>query len=72
MTASEVFRSRNIIIVELDGTMPRRDKSLPHLYVANTVDSPIKNLTNPARAGEVPVFMRKRHSGAGRDEKNGE
>ena len=44
MTASEVFRSRNIIIVELDGTMPRRDKSLPHLYVANTVDSPKSRL----------------------------
>ncbi len=55
MTANNSIRPLNIIIVELDGTMPRRDKSLPHLYVANTVDS-LENRLQQLLLGKGPDY----------------
>lgn len=66
MTASNRFRPRNIIIVELDGTMPRRIPTLPHLYVANTVDSPDGRLQQLLK-GKGPDYARGKYSALRQD-----
>lgn len=66
MTADNRFEARNIIIVELDSTMPRRIPTLPHLYVANTVDSPegrLQQLLN----GKGPDYARGKYSALRQD-----
>jgi hypothetical protein len=60
MTVSKRFRLRNIIVVELDATMSRRIPSLPHLYVANTVDTP-ESRFRQLQNGKGPEYARGRH-----------
>ena len=60
MTASNQYRKRNIVIVELDLSMRRRNPKLPHLYVANTVDTPERRFQQ-LQNGKGPEFARGKH-----------
>lgn len=60
MTAGNQYRKRNIVIVELDSSMTRRNPNLPHLYVANTVDTPERRFQQ-LQNGKGPEFARGKH-----------